>query len=115
MSTLTLTAITLSPTLEEEVAAVIDSGLYDNVETFLADAVRTLLAARPDLREAIACNLFARGVFSLGKAAEWSGHSIETMKAILHRRGIERGAFETPDEIQQMAHAILRQTGHTQS
>lgn len=111
--TASLTETPRSPTLEEEVAAVIDSGLYENAETFLADAVHTLLAARPDLREAVACNLFARGVFSLGKAAEWSRLSLEAMKAALHRRGIERTAFETAAETLQMARETLRQAGRT--
>jgi len=92
---------------------VVDAGLYDNEESFLADAVRTLLAARPDLRETIACKLYERGIFSLGKAAEWTGLSIESMKEVLHRHGIERTAPETPAETEVMAHEALRSAGRT--
>jgi predicted HTH domain antitoxin len=106
-----LKAIKLSPQLRDELEALTETGLYDNEEAFIADAVRTLLAARPDLREALACKLFARGTFSLGKAAEWSGLDIEAMKAALHRRGITRTAFESVDEIKRMAHHTLESAG----
>jgi predicted HTH domain antitoxin len=76
--------------------------------------VNTLLAARPDLREALACQLYARGVFSLGRAAEWGGLNIEAFKMALHRRGIKRAAFESPDEIRAMAHQTLRVAGRNQ-
>jgi len=101
--------------LRDELDALAATGLYPNEESFLADAVNTLLAARPDVREAIACKLYERGIFSLGRAAEWSGVSIETIKAALHRRGIERTAFETPDEIRAMARKSLRVAGRIHS
>lgn len=62
----------------------------------------------PDLREIIACRLYARGVYSLGKAAEWSGLNIEQMKRALHRQGVERSAPETLEAIEAMADAALR-------
>jgi len=100
--------------LRDELDALADTGLYPSEESFLADAVNTLLAARPDVREALACQLYARGVFSLGRAAEWSGLTIETLKAALHRRGIARTAFESPDEISAMARQTLRAAGRNQ-
>lgn len=102
---------TLSPTLEDELAAIVDTGIYTDAETFLVDAVRTLLSARPDLRKAIAFNLYKRGVFSLGKTAEWSGLTIEVVKEALAQQGVERTAEETPDEIKQMAQTALRMAG----
>ncbi len=104
-------AIKLSPHLRDELNALAETGLYDDEEAFIADAVRTLLAARPDLREALACKLFERGTFSLGRAAEWSGLDIETMKIALHRRGITRVAFESPGEIETMARHALQMAG----
>jgi len=100
--------------LRDELDALADTGLYPNEESFLMDAVNTLLAARPDVREAIACKLYERGIFSLGRAAEWSGESIEALKAALHRRGVERTAYETPDEISAMARQSLRVAGRIQ-
>ena len=49
---------TLSPGLRQELAVVTATGLYSDPELFLADAVRTFLAARPDLREAMACTMY---------------------------------------------------------
>jgi predicted HTH domain antitoxin len=106
-----LNVITLSPRLRDELDALTETGLYDDEEAFIADAIRTLLAARPDLREAIACKLFERGAFSLGKAAEWSGLDIEVMKNALHRRGITRAAFENPVETEGMARQTLETAG----
>lgn len=93
--------------LDEELTAVTETGLYESREAFLKDAVNTLLAARPDLREAVACRLYEKGVFSLGRASEWSGLSIEGMKEALFRRGISREAKETPAEVGAMAQEAL--------
>ena len=92
--------------LEEELAAVTEAGLYESREAFLVDAVNTFLAARPDLRGEIACKLYEKEVFSLGRAAEWAGLSIEELKESLHRKGISRHA---PDlaEIESMARKSL--------
>ncbi len=97
-----------SPAFKEELIALVESGLYDNEEAFLADAVRTFLAARPDLREAIAFKLYERGIFSLGKAAEWSGLTIEAMKESLYRWKVTREANETPAETESMADRALK-------
>jgi len=50
------------------------------------------MASRPDLRREIACRLYEEEVFSLGRAAEWAGLSIEELKDNLHQRGISRHA-----------------------
>ena len=99
--------------LRDELDALAETGLYASEESFLTDAVHTLLAARPDVREALACKLYERGVFSLGRAAEWSGLSIEALKAALQRHGVERTAFETPDETRAMAQRTLRAAGRS--
>ena len=108
-----LESTVLPPILREELSVVTAIGLYEDEGTFLADAVRTFLAARPDLREAIACKLYEWGDVSLGRAAEWSGLSIEAMKEALHRRGIVRRAEESPSETAAMAHETLRDAGKT--
>ncbi len=94
--------------LREGVDALVEAGLYDSKEDVLSDALRTLLAARPDLREAVACKLYERGTFSLGRAAEWSGLSIEAMKEALGRCNIARRAPETPEETEEMARRSLK-------
>lgn len=97
--------------LEAELEAVTESGLYESRESFLSDAVHTLFAARPDLREIVACRLYERGIFSLSRAAEWTGLSIEVLKERLDRRGISRQAPETMEETEAMARAALRAAG----
>lgn len=97
--------------LEEELAAVTETGLYKSEEAFLTDAVNTLLAARPDIREAVACRLYEKEVFSLGRAAEWSGLSIEEMKESLYRRGIVRQSSADISEIEEMARRSLEAAG----
>lgn len=97
--------------LEAELEAVTETGLYDSRESFLSDAVQTLFAARPDLREAVAYRLYEKGILSLGRAAEWSGLSIEALKERLHQRGISREAPEDLDETEAMARAALRSAG----
>jgi|GEM_PF-425336 len=88
--------------LEVVLAAVEETGLYKSRAAFLTDAVKTLFAARPDLREAVACRLYEKGVFSLGRAAAWAGTSIEDMKQSLHRAGISREAPKGLEETEAM-------------
>lgn len=99
--------------LEEELAAVTETGLYKTEEEFVAHAVSTLLAARPDLRETIACRLYEKGVFSLGRASEWSGLSVEEMKESLHRRGIGREAPESLEEMEALARKTIEAAGRS--
>src|SRR5947199_10266253 len=89
--------------LDEELSALDATGLYESREAFLSDAVNTLLAARPDLRVAIACKLYEEDKISLGRAAAWSGLSLDSMKEALARRGILRKAPESPEETEAMA------------
>lgn len=96
--------------LEEELAAVTEAGLYESREAFLVDAVRTFLAARRDLREEIACKLYEKDVFSLGRAAEWAGLSIEEIKESLYRKGIDRHSSDLA-ETEAMARKSLEVAG----
>ena|SRR4028119_1522169 len=101
--------------LQAELEAITETGLYDSRESFLSDAVQTLFAARPDLREAVAYRLYEKGILSLGRVAEWSGLSIEVIKEGLHQRGISREAPEDLEEMEAMARAALRSTGRETS
>lgn len=105
--------MTFSPLLSEELEAITEAGLYESREAFLSHAVETLFAARPDLREAVACKLYEKGVFSLGKAAEWARVSIDDLKEALHRFGISREAPEDAAETEAMALAAIRKAGRS--
>src|SRR3990172_8514737 len=93
--------------IQEEVYAAADTGLYDSAGEFMADAIRTLLAARPDVRVAMSCALYERGALSLGRAVELSGLDIERLKEALSLRGISREAPEGPTETAMMARSAL--------
>ena len=55
----------------------------------------------------VACTLYKKGIFSLGRAAEWSGFTIEDIKESLHQRGITREAPEDLAETEAMARRSL--------
>jgi predicted HTH domain antitoxin len=68
---------------------------------------------RPDLREAMACKLYEKGVLSIGRTAEFAGLSIENLKQALHRRGIKRESSESLEEMEEMAALSLRMSGRS--
>lgn len=106
-----MTVEALPADLRDEVRALTETGLYASEASVLADAVRTLLAARPDLRIAVATRLYETGRFSLGRATEWSGLSIEEMKEELHSRGIQRQTEDDPKVLAGMAKAAAKLAG----
>jgi len=99
--------------LDAELEAVTETGLYESKDAFLAHAVEVLLTARPDLREAVACKLYEKGVLSIGRTAEFAGISIEDLKEALHRRGISRESNESLEEMEEMARLSLRMAGRS--
>lgn len=95
-------SFTVPKTLRLELGAIPETGYYDSVSEFLRDAMRTILAARKDLRIAIATVLYKEGKISLGKAVEIADTNYEEMKKILMEKGIKlrRGA-ETKKELEE--------------
>ncbi|MBI2107891.1 UPF0175 family protein [Candidatus Woesearchaeota archaeon] len=90
--------------LKMEIEASSETGYYDNKSEFLRDATRTLLAARKDLRIAIACELYKKEKISLGRAVEVAGVNYEEMKKILAERHIKRkSGSETLEEMKKRA------------
>ena len=90
--------------LSEQLVAAHEVGHYDSVDELVADAIRTFLAARPDVRVAAACRLYERGTMSLEKASELAGLDIVAMKQALHEQGVSRVAHESLSETEEMAH-----------
>ena len=66
-----------------------------------------------DLREALACELYEKGVLSIGRTAELAGLSIEDLKEALHRRGIRRESNESLEEMEEMAKLSVRLAGRS--
>lgn len=78
------------PILSEELRVISETGFYRSKEEFIKEGLKTLLAARKDLRESLASLLYKKEVVSLGKAAEIAGKNIEEMKKIFKEKGIKR-------------------------
>ncbi|MCP4663307.1 MAG: hypothetical protein GY856_48565 [bacterium] len=108
-----MTTRILAIELKQQLAALTELGAYESEEAALAHAVQTLLAARRDLREAVGCRLYENGVFSLGRAAEWTGLSIGSFKEALHSTGIRRHTEDDPAKIAEMAQQALKAAGRS--
>ena len=95
-------SFTVPKTLRLELVAIPETGYYDSVSEFLRDAMRTILAARKDLRIAVATILYKEGKISLGKAVEIADVSYDEMKKILAKKGIKRRSVtETKEELEE--------------
>ena len=89
--------------MKKELKVISKTGLYRDEEEFVKEAINTLLAARKDLREAIACELYKRDEISFGKACEIASLNIEEMKEVLYKKGIRRRVNVSLDEMEGMA------------
>ncbi|MEJ2210085.1 MAG: UPF0175 family protein [Anaerolineae bacterium] len=103
-------SLDLPTLLREQIEAARQVGLYDSDTELIADAIRVLLAARPDVRVASACKMYESGTVSLGKAAELAGLDLVSFKRALDERGIARTAPESVDETEAMARAAMSST-----
>ena len=89
--------------MKKELNVISKTGLYRDEEEFVKEAINTLLAARKDLREAIACELYKRDEISFGKACEIASLNIEEMKEVLYKKGIRRRVNVSLDVMKGMA------------
>jgi predicted HTH domain antitoxin len=68
---------------------LVDARLYENEEQVIRDALRHLLADRPDLRVSVAVHRYRTDEgLSLNQAAAIAGVSLERMKEILERHDV---------------------------
>ena len=103
-------SFTVPKTLRLELGAIPETGYYDSVSEFLRDAMRTILAARKDLRIAVATVLYKEGKISLGKAVEIANVNYDEMKKILVEKGIKirRGAETRKEVEEELKNLILK-------
>ena len=106
-------SFTLPPLMKKELDVVASTGYYDNKSEFIRDAIRTLLAARRDVRSALACALYDKEEISLGKASEIADVSIEEMKDMLHERGIARKVGGSAAEMEEMVRHAMTVAGRS--
>jgi predicted HTH domain antitoxin len=97
--------------IEKEIRVISNTGLYKSGDDFLKDAVNTLLAARKDVRVAIASELYKRGEVSFGKACEIASVNMEEMKEILHKKGIDRKSGLNIKETEYFAEEAVKFAG----
>lgn len=72
-----------------EPQALVDAKLYPNRDAVIQDALRSLLAEKPQLRIELAIHRYQTEDISLAKAAHLAGISFDAMKALLVQRGIQ--------------------------
>jgi predicted HTH domain antitoxin len=83
------------------------ANLYKSERDVIADALRYLLRARPDLRIQIAIYRYQQDGLSLAKTAELTGVSWQQMKEILLEHGIQpqfgaTSAEDLADEVESL-------------
>nr|QNO46922.1 hypothetical protein GBMLOPDG_00018 [Methanosarcinales archaeon ANME-2c ERB4] len=86
--------------LNAELEVIPKTRHYTSTSEFLKDVLKTILAARNDLKVSVAIELYKKD-HSLGRVAEIADLDYEVMKEILVKSGIEmrRGA-ETVEELE---------------
>ena len=97
--------------IDKEISVIPSTGLYKSGDDFIRDAINTLLAARKDVRVAIASELYKRGEISFGKAVEIASVDLEEMKEILHKKGIVRESGMELNEIESIAEEAVKFAG----
>jgi len=78
--------------IDDDITTLRESGGYASEEAVLQDAVRALLAKRPELRTELAVTKYRNSEVSLNRAAELAGMAPAEFKDTLSERGITRTA-----------------------
>lgn len=92
--------------LKAELEVIPKTGYYTSTSEFLKDAIKTIFAARKDLRVSVAVELYKKG-YSLGRVAEIADVDYEEMEQILAKSGIEiRRGVETVEELESGARML---------
>jgi predicted HTH domain antitoxin len=89
--------------------AVVQAGIYRSEEEALSEAISTLFAVKPALRQEAAIELFKSGEISLSRAAEMAGLTRWRFQDVLAQRhiGIETDA-DSRDELEEQVTDMRR-------
>ena len=94
--------------LIQRMETLVERGIFEDEESLLASAYRSLLTLRPELKIEIALSLYEREEVSLGRAVEIAGLSREEFKEILASRGIERKIpLRSPEQVEADVRLLL--------
>jgi predicted HTH domain antitoxin len=86
---------------------LVNARLYESEDAVVADALRHLLRARPDLRISLAIYRYQHEAMSLARAAALAGVSWSQMREIMVERGVPlRIGPETLEEAQAEVEAL---------
>ncbi len=97
--------------IRKEIQIVSKIGFYASEDEFISEAINTLMAARKDLRIAVASELYKNDEISFGTACEIASMNIDDMKVVLHNRKVKRKVSASLDEIDPMAAEAIRIAG----
>lgn len=86
---------------------LVNAGFYESEDAVVADALRRLLRARPDLRISLAIYRYQHEAMSLARAAALAGVSWSQLREIMVERGVPlRIGPETLEEAQAEVEAL---------
>jgi predicted HTH domain antitoxin len=71
-----------------DVQALVDAGVYPDVETAVQEALRILWQERPNIRIDVAVHRYRMEGLSIARAAALAGVCFDRMKEILVERGV---------------------------
>jgi predicted HTH domain antitoxin len=92
-----------------ELAALIKAGIFRSQAEAVEEALRVLLATRPQLRIEAAIQLFRDAEVTVGRAAEIAGVTRWEFEALLADRGITRVvACDAPADLERQVEALGR-------
>lgn len=92
-----------------DVQALVEAGVYPDVETAIQEALRILWHERPDIRIDVAVHRYRKEGLSIAKAAALAGVCFDRMKEILAERGVPlRLGPETLEEARAELDALER-------
>ena len=92
-----------------EIDALIKAGIFRSREEAVDEALRLLLATKPQLRLEAAIQLFRDGAVTLGRAAELAGLTRWEFAGIVTDRGIERIVVcDTADDLERQGESLLQ-------
>ena len=95
--------------VSNSVKALVETGVYQTEEEVVQDALSYLIQSNPEYRIKLAVYRYQHEEISIGKAAEIAGVSIERMKEIFIKHGIQpRLGAQTVKEAREEAKVIRR-------
>jgi predicted HTH domain antitoxin len=77
-----------SHVISQRIGILLERGLFENEESLMLSAYRSLLTLQPELKTELALSLYEREEISLGRAAEIAGVSREQREHLLLRQDL---------------------------